>query len=170
MSNNDLFNNEELQKKLLKLDDIVFVKFVPDCPTRVTGCASYMAIGIFLEDFEGLLIKGFSLEEVCKEVFTTAEELGIPNMEQFDFSHAVKAAEIRRDFATALRNVKKGWELSKAISYGFTPKDIENLAKLHKANKFRKKIEDLLEDCNFHKECADFSEGKYDEYLKGGAE
>ena len=166
MSNNDLFNNEELQRKLLKLDDIVYAKFVPDCKTLVSGCKPNIATEIFLEDFEALLMKDFSLEEVQKEVFRVAKELGIPNMEQFDFSHAIKAAEIRHDFATALRNVKNGRELSKALGYGFTKNDIANLAKLHKANKFRKKIEDLLEDCNFHPECAVFSEGKYDKYLK----
>ena len=36
---------------------------------------------------------------------------------------------------------------------------------LHQWNLFREKIEDLLEDCNFHTECGLLNEGKYDECL-----
>ena len=76
-----------------------------------------------------------------------------------------RAKEIRNDFASALRSVKNGRELSGALGYGFSNEDIANLAKLHKANKFRRKIEDLLEDCNFHTESNDFATGDYDKYL-----
>ena len=69
--------------------------------------------------------------------------------------------KVRKDFASALRKVKKGDELSSVLEWMFSPKDIKELAKLHKSNKFRKKIEDLLTDCNFHCECADFANGKY---------
>ena len=76
-----------------------------------------------------------------------------------------KTADIRKDWAGALRNVKKGTQLSSKIDYAFSEKDISELAKLHKKNHFRKKIEDLLEDCNFHTEYSDFSSGIYDNYI-----
>ncbi len=82
-----------------------------------------------------------------------------------DFSRAKRAAEIRSDWADALRHVKEGCDLSGWIGYGLTKGDITNLAKLHKARKFRRKIEDLLTDCNFHYECGCFSSGEYDEFL-----
>jgi hypothetical protein len=78
---------------------------------------------------------------------------------------ALEAAQIRFDWEHALKSVRHGEDLSKKIGYAFSEEDIRNLAKLHKENKCRKKIEDLLTDCNFHKECSDFSAGRYDEYL-----
>lgn len=77
-----------------------------------------------------------------------------------------KVVSIRVDFEKALNSVQRGEQLSGILSYSFSDKDIKNLALLHKANKCRRKIEDLLDDCNFHQEAGDFKEGKYDEYLK----
>lgn len=78
---------------------------------------------------------------------------------------AWRDAEIRRDWASALRTVKHGEDLSCEIDWAFSTRDIKNLAKLHKANRFRKKIEDLLEDCNFHTEAALMSSHQYDKLL-----
>lgn len=77
-----------------------------------------------------------------------------------------REAEIRSDWAAALRSVKDGSDLSADIRYGFSELDLSILAKLHKRNHFRTKIEDLLEDCNFHVECSDFSEGNYSKYIR----
>ena len=74
--------------------------------------------------------------------------------------------EVREDWENALEQVNRGTDLSSKIGYGFTKNDIVELAKLHKANKFREKIEDLLTDCNFHYECGQFMIGEYDEFLK----
>ena len=78
---------------------------------------------------------------------------------------AWRDAEIRRDWASALRAVRHGEDLSRDIDWAFSPRDIKNLAKLHKANRFRKKIEDLLDDCNFHTEAALMSSHQYDKLL-----
>lgn len=82
------------------------------------------------------------------------------------FESAQEEAKIRHDFAAALKKCKNGYELSSPLHWGFSNKDIFELAKLHKSNKFRKKIEDLLEDCNFHYECEKFSKNEYDEFFK----
>ncbi len=74
-------------------------------------------------------------------------------------------ANIRRNFGLALKNVKKGTELSSILGWGLSRQDIKELAILHKRNRYRMKIEDLLTDCNFHKECGEFIEGKYEYYL-----
>ena len=78
---------------------------------------------------------------------------------------AVDDATIRLNWADALKGVLKGYKLSSAIGYGLTGEDIAALAALHKKNRYRKKIEDLLEDINYHTECEDFSHGRYEKYL-----
>lgn len=45
-------------------------------------------------------------------------------------------------------------KISAAIDFGFSDEDIDELFRLHKEGYFRTKIENLLEDCNFHSECA----------------
>ena len=76
-----------------------------------------------------------------------------------------EAAHIRHDWYTAIKFAKKGTDLSARIRWSFFRDDIKELAKLHKANRGRKKIEALLEDCNFHEECADFAAKEYAKYL-----
>lgn len=83
---------------------------------------------------------------------------------EIDFAKCVKEAEIRLDFASALRSVKRGTELSYPLGWGFDRDDLMALMELHRSNKFRRKIEDLLEDCNFHKECGLLSEKNYEEF------
>ncbi len=74
-------------------------------------------------------------------------------------------ATIRKDFAAALKSVKHGDDLSGRLDWSFSPRDISELAKLHKAGKFRKKIEDLLTDCNFHSEYSMMTAKQYDELI-----
>lgn len=73
---------------------------------------------------------------------------------------------IRINFEKTLAKCEYGRDLSEPLDYGFTDEEITELAKLHKANKYRGKIEDLLEDCNFHYECAKFREHDYSEFIK----
>lgn len=107
-----------------------------------------------------------SIEEIKNYIYSS-----LPNdkdlIDRFvDWTEIEEDVAIRKDWATALRNVRNGEKLSKPIRWSFSGRDISILAKLHKSNKFRKKIEDLLTDCNFHTECSDFSLGRYDEYIK----
>lgn len=108
------------------------------------------------------------LDATQNAIYDILDENDIPyeTICRIDVPSARKSSEIRKDWSAALRSVKKGYELSGPIDYGFSKDDIRALAKLHKQNRFRKKIEDLLEDCNFHTECADFSDGEYDKYLE----
>ncbi len=82
---------------------------------------------------------------------------------QIDWFKCLRDAQIRLDFGKALKEVKYGSDLSSALGYGFSPDDLLALLKLHKKNTCRKKIEDLLEDCNFHTECGLLYEKRYDE-------
>lgn len=69
--------------------------------------------------------------------------------------------EIRMNWKLALKSQDF---ISSIIGWGFYLQDLIVLGALHKHGDFREKIEDLLEDCNFHRECSLLSDGKYDEY------
>ena len=58
-----------------------------------------------------------------------------------DFNDCINDAIVRSDWYEALKNVKKGTDLSSKISYVLSDEDLSELAKLHKKNKFRKKIQ-----------------------------
>lgn len=75
-------------------------------------------------------------------------------------------AEIRRDWLSALQKVRVGNELSGKIRYNLSSVDLKKLALLHQANKCRKKIENLLTDCNFHYEAGQFAKRQYEEFLE----
>lgn len=55
--------------------------------------------------------------------------------------------------------------LSEEIGFRFSDEDIAALAKLHQADKYRDKIEELLVDCNFITEAIDFAQQNYDAYF-----
>ena len=82
-----------------------------------------------------------------------------------DFKKCREDIEIRKNWYFYLASVKDGCQLSSKIGWGFWDEDIQELARIHRSGKFQKKIEDLLEDCNFHYEREDFIEGRYDLYL-----
>lgn len=85
-------------------------------------------------------------------------------MRQFDFDKARRKAEIRHNLADVLSKYE-GNEIAKKLEFTLWTSDLCELAKLHKANKCRKKIEDLLTDCNFHYESAKFHNKDYTEFL-----
>lgn len=68
---------------------------------------------------------------------------------------------IELDWNAALCGVESGTELSADIGWGFTGQDLLVLTCLHEAGLHREKIEDLLEDCNFHAENEFLREGNY---------
>lgn len=74
---------------------------------------------------------------------------------------------IRADFASALSQIEDGASLAGKLGWGFSDKDLRQLAKLHKENRFRKKIEEMLTDANFHATVRMLTAGDYDELLEG---
>ncbi len=71
-----------------------------------------------------------------------------------------------RDWSAAFKSVKDGADLSGPVRDSFYQSDLYEFVRLHKANRFRKKIEELLTDCNYHGESGMLSSGMYDECLK----
>jgi len=91
---------------------------------------------------------------------------GCEDFDTDDLNECIRDARIRLDFAEAFRHVKDGSDLSGDLGYGFSKSDLRVLMNLHKAGKFRKKIEDVLTDCNFHYESGLLSDKKYEELEK----
>lgn len=69
--------------------------------------------------------------------------------------------EIRADWEKALNTMNYS-DISRTIRWGFTPEDLRELMRLHRGCIQWPKIEDLLEDCNFHTFCGCLSEDDYD--------
>lgn len=130
-----------------------------ECGKRLDEVKEQYRLNIWLEADIKAALKKSNLEALdkIKEV--------IKDLPKINIDKCIKDAQIRLDFASALRNVKKGEALSGPLEYGFGPDDLMQLMELHKTNKFRKKIEDLLTDCNFHSESTLLSARKYDEYI-----
>lgn len=68
--------------------------------------------------------------------------------------------EIREDWERALETLPYD-VISEKIEWGFSREDLEELMELHRQGKHRQKIEDLLEDCNFHCERGNWHDGNY---------
>ena len=160
------WQNANLPDELIRLDRVIAKKYL-DCNEPFPfGCRRF-AISYLQADIEAALRKAEDLISTKHEI----EDLLAASWayEKITSAHVVAdayiAASIRRDFAAAFQSVKHGWELSKSIGYSFFDSDIVELAKLHKANKYRKKIEELLEDCNFHSECGRMAANDYSDWL-----
>ena len=61
-------------------------------------------------------------------------------------------------------------DISRIIEWGFYPEDLRELMRLHRSGVQMWKIEDLLEDCNFHTFCGCLHDGDYDGAAKNIAE
>lgn len=103
-----------------------------------------------------------------REIIDDAEEIGTMLSDLADELSGIidDVEDIGEDY------IRENWEkmlespvgyeyIARKIGWGFTHEDLQELMRLHKAGKYREKIEDLLTDCNFHTECADWSEGNY---------
>lgn len=109
---------------------------------------------------------------------------GVPNSIRDIIDDAEAIGDMLNDLADALAAalndsddldedyIRENWEevlssnidysdIAHGIGWGFTDEDLHTLMQLHKDGKYREKIEDLLTDCNFHSECAAWSEGDY---------
>lgn len=153
---------------LFEMDRKLFLHFFPKekADEQPNFSDSRLALRYIVEDLDGLLVE-FAEEEVLAVYEKTANDLAIAREVYVPcFEEARKSAQIRKNWAKALRMAKEGTDLSHKIRFCLSRADIRELAKLHSSNKYREKIEDLLEDCNFHKENSDFIGGRYESYLK----
>ena len=81
-----------------------------------------------------------------------------------NFDKCYDDARIRLHFSEALKSVSEGSDLAALLGYSFSSDDLMELMKLHKKNKFRKKIEDMLTGANFHSECGLLCSQQYEDF------
>ena len=110
-------------------------------------------------DIESLSMKhGFNaVKEATQDIIGTNSL----KIDHIDWESIENGVRVRNDWPAALRSVKEGRALSARIGWSFYEMDLLVLMRLHKANRFRRKIEGLLDDCNFHSlssylECKDY--------------
>lgn len=116
-------------------------------------------------DVDSVLVKAEDTEATGAKIYSTAVKAGATTEALSEVEKMIdkgkKSAVIRHNWPSAFRKVKNGRDLSSAVGWGFYKDDLRTFLKLHKANKFRKKIESLLTDCNYHTFCGYLSVGEY---------
>ena len=160
---------EKIAQAMCELDDEIWEKYNPNSTIDATGRTRWNAALWLRSDISTILTQNGDVENTAKEILTIIEESECGReifSNYINMNDIIEEAVIRLNFASAFRTVREGRQLSSKIGYGLSKKDLSELAKLHKANRFRKKIEDLLEDCNFHYECGEFANGRYEEFIK----
>lgn len=104
-----------------------------------------------------------SIREIIDDaeaIGTMLEDLSVELAKIVDDVDDLNEDYIRENWEEVLETVDYE-DISKAIGWGFTHEDLQELMELHKVGKYREKIEDLLEDCNFHTECSAWHDGDY---------
>lgn len=176
----DCLEYEAIRKKMNKKNDVVGVmfqldediwkKYYPNWKEKENSPQpTNDNIYLWLRENISFILsdESFDFDTTVAEIREMIEKTGLaPKIfEQIDMDDVIRGAKIRRDFDSALSEAEYGRKLSGPLFWGFSKRDIYRLAKLHKKGKHREKIEDLLEDCNFHYECGRFSSGEYDEFF-----
>lgn len=106
-------------------------------------------------DFKGMSIKPAEHYDDCLAVVNG--EMSLDGFIVKNYPEVVNAKRDEKWVRSHWLEALDAWsyrEISDAIDYGFSDEDLDELFQLHKEGYFRTKIEDLLEDCNFHPECA----------------
>lgn len=106
-------------------------------------------------DFKDMLIEPAEYYDDCLAVANG--EMSLDGFVIKNYPEVVNAKRDEKWIRSHWLEALDAWsysEISDAISYGFSDKDLDELFRLHQEGYFRTKIEDLLEDCNFHPECA----------------
>ncbi len=155
-------NMEQKKKFYEELYNQYLKGFVDYDPEHLTDAALEELTEFALKNAAKTAGKKEVIKDDVDNIKKKASKYGI----EINFDAAINEANTRLDFDKALTKVVKGRELSSTLHYAFNDEDLSELAKLHKAGKHREKIFELLEDCNFHIENADFDNGNYCNYIK----
>ena len=160
---------EAVQKEMCRLDDTIWKKFYPNSQNDASDRKLYTAYMWLKADISYILTDvNINAVEAEKEIVAilNASEHAKEILNKYVKLESIREnVKIRSDFYLALSKVKSGSDLASDLDYSFSNYDLLQLAKLHKANKCRKKIENLLTACNYHYECGRFIRKEYDEFL-----
>lgn len=159
-------NSDSLQREMNRLDVVISGKYLGD-NSPIPAEQMHIAYMWLENDISSSLYKAEDMDAAMDEITSILKTS--PMYEEIvgciSLDKAYKRADIRKDFAGALSSVKQGSELSGILGWSFSDNDLKILAGLHKSNKYRKKIENLLTDCNFHYACALMSSKNYASFL-----
>ena len=157
---------EKVEEELIRLDTEIWKKYHPEdtkVSKEVKGWWLKEDIGYLLAERDCDIDERFSEIEKIINSSEYAEDIS----EKFSLKlSCYDVAALRRDLASTLKKYKDISDLSSDLNYSFTHQDIRDFVALHRKNRFRKKIEDLLTNCNFHYECSMMCNKKYDELLE----
>lgn len=161
---------KEYYDEVWKVDSVLWKHFYPTWEgslERPNNCALEMYLQA---DVEQAIYDSKDIEEAKEWILDLIKSASYSNeiLQSVSVEKAYTAAVIRKDFHSALKSVKQGSELASKLSYSFSGNELMELAKLHKGNKCRKKIEQLLTDCNFHSEVGRLVRKEYDYFLGKG--
>lgn len=98
------------------------------------------------------------IKELFKDVFTLTDE---------NFQPAMARLQITDNWEKSLRTYSLS-EISNKLKYCFSTEELKELATLHKETTkkvVKKRIEDLLTNCNFHSESGILANGNYNQIL-----
>ncbi len=158
-----------------ELDNLLWKHYFPESTAECNSEGNAL-VTCLENDIVYVLTKGFELNDVKTFIYNTiASDMKGVNVsaltllinDYIDFDKCERSANVRKDLPSALKLVKKGSDLSGILNYNIFDETLSELAQLHKSNRYRKKIEELLEDCNFHQEGSDFKNKRYDKYIIG---
>ena len=143
----------ELQKEIIRLLSLIRKNYLGDdspipeekLPIAYMYLQEDISSSLALSDnifkrkaeIENLLKNSFAYDRICKLV---------------SLDSAFRKAIVRKDFEGALSTVSHGSTILYLLGYSLSENDIRTLTKLHKSNRYRRKIEELLMDYGFHLE------------------
>ena len=160
---------ENMQKTMCELDEKIWNKYYPQDSTEEKPGLHTAYIWLRNDIVHILADNDIDTMEAEKEILAMIKETKYSKeilTEYIKWGSIKNEVEIRVDYQAAFKKVKSGSSLSHEINYTLGKNDLKQLAKLHKSNRCRKKIEDLLTDCNFHYECSKFANREYEEFLQ----
>lgn len=151
-------------KKAIALDELIWKKYHPEYDGN-NRPSEDQVITYLRNDIESIMVEFPENGKIIQNIIK-GTTYGSVILAMLEWDKIQDNVSIRSNFYDALQNVEEGSDLASRLDYSFSRLDIAHLAELHKSNKCRKKIENLLTCCNFHYESGKFRKHEYDESLK----
>lgn len=157
---------------MVRLDDKLWNMYCPDNPGSTSGRTLENAHVWLQNDIKSILADSEDVREMADQICAVIrkEYYGQEVLSRYIHMDRLQEEvnernEVVGDFPAALKRVRYGYQLSPALRYCFSKDELIELGDLHRSGRFRKKIEELLTDCNFHSECGFLAKKRYSEFV-----
>ena len=157
-----------VQNAMVALDEQIWEKYYPSSEEGSKPGLHVAYIWLKNDIVHILSDKAIDAEEAGKDILSMikSSEYGEEILARYiSMSAVMEEVGIRKDFLSAFMTIKDVSRLANKLGYALGESDLEQLARLHKSNRCRKRIERLLTVCNFHCECGKFIRKEYDEFI-----